>query len=133
MPARHNLFRTHRYSLLRNVIECTEPSLSHLLHPTPLIKVHDLVCLICIEVSGRIIERDMAVLADSDDAYVNLILPQLLRQLPDIPLDIALAIDEIGRLEIDLGNEPLLEILPEARTMALGKGDILIKMEHLHL
>ena len=61
------------------------------------------------------------------------ILPQLLRQILDIPLDIAFAIDEIGRLEIDLGHEPLLEILPEARPMALGKGDILIKMEHLHL
>ena len=83
LAAAHDLIDGHGDGLLRHVIDGGEPALAKLLAAAGVVEVDDLVGGGGVEIGGRIVEGDVGILADADDADVDGLLTDELRQVGD--------------------------------------------------
>src|SRR5436190_24344054 len=72
-----NLPNRHRNRPPRNLIQTFKPTLSHLLPPTGLIKVHYDVRLVSLKVGRRIVESQMPILPNTNKRKINWRFPYL--------------------------------------------------------
>ena len=72
--ALHDLVGGHRNGLLRHVVEGGEPALAHLLAAASVVEIDDDVGFTGVEVGGRVVEGDVTVFTDADEADVDRLL-----------------------------------------------------------
>ncbi len=130
MPAGHDLAGAHRDGLLRHIPQGLEPALPNLLLLAPFVQLHHLVGKIGFKVGRRVVEGDMPVLPDADHPHVHDLPAQFCTQGGDVLLHVAFPVHEVGCLEVHLGDEALLQVLAEARDVALAQGDVLVQVKH---
>jgi hypothetical protein len=109
----------HRNCPRRHGRQIRKPAFAQLLAPAGFIEFDDLIGGIGLEVGGRIVEGQMAVLADPGKAHIYGVPRNQFAQ----PLDLSV---EIGGVSIDLHedrlagqaiHDALAQILPKARAM----------------
>ena len=82
---------------------------------------------------GRgIVEGDVGVLPDADQAQIDGFDRQGLPQPLELARKLGFAVDQRHLFELHLVNKSALEVFAEARGMGLGQRDIFVKMEHFH-
>ena len=109
-----------------------EPALADLLAPAGLVERDDEVGLLGVEIGGRIVEGEVAVLADADERDVD---RRRTRSPADLVGDLprlVLAVEEVVRARCpSVANQPLEEVAAEACGMIERQADVLVEMEHL--
>ena len=84
-----------------------------------------------VEIRGRIVEREVAVLADADERDVDRRLRELAadarRRVERIPL----GIEQVVVANAGLVDQALAQVLAKARGMVDRQADVLVEMEHL--
>lgn len=71
MVTLHDLICCHRNGLLGNIVDRGKPAFSHLLHFATVIQIYNDIGVFGLKVSGWVIESDMRVFADTDQAHIN--------------------------------------------------------------
>ena len=128
--ALHDLVHGHGDGLLRHIVDGGEPALANLLVAASGIQVHDQVGDLGVEVSGRIVEGDVRIAANADQAHIDGSLADLLGQGLDA---LGGAVHEVGLTHVGLGDEALLQVLAEGSDVGLGQVNVLVQVEHLDL
>ena len=114
---REDLADRHRDRARWHVGERREPAFADLLPPARLVERHDDVRLARVEVRGRIVEGEVAVLADADERDVDGRRRERLASGPADELRILLAVEQVRHRDARRSDQPLEKILPEARRM----------------
>src|SRR3954451_10637020 len=129
--ARQDAPDRHRDRFGRHIVEGGEPALAELLAAAALIQRDNLVGHRRVEVSRRIVEGEMAVLADAGEHHVDRMGIEHGVDTLDLTLEVRrVALDEVESAELRKApGEALLQIAPEARRMRIGHGDILVEMK----
>src|SRR5690606_38150562 len=91
-----NLMNRHCNRLLRYIRKCCEPPFPYLLCLTCLIKLYYLVGFSCIEVSWRIVKRNMCILTDSNQCDIDRSLTNLGCQLFNMCGYVSFTINQMG-------------------------------------
>src|SRR5881275_1837506 len=117
---------------LGNVREVREPGLSHLLAAAGLIQVNDEIAFFGLEIRRRVIERQMAILADSDKGDVNRCCGQLLRDFANRLRNISVTLKKVILVNFSFPNQTLEEVFPKAGGMRRWQADVFIQVKHLN-
>src|SRR5438477_2606779 len=134
----YNLFRlqdlpnAHRNSAFRHILKGWEPSCPQLLSPASFIQSDHNVRLFRFEISRWVIEREMAVLPDSNEGYIDGSRDQFPSDFANHFCRVFLSMEQMVLRNARFPNQSLLQKLAEARWMRLGQPDVLIQVEHLH-
>src|SRR5581483_9147870 len=117
--------------LLRNVVQRRKPAFPELLLATRFIEIDDQVRLFRLKIRRRIVEREMAVLADTDEGDVDVFLPDQVPQPLAFTMRIFLGIDVMKRRQRQrqFAVETLPEVFSERRAMRYRQADIFVKMK----
>jgi hypothetical protein len=116
---------------MRHRIEGGEPSLAQLLAAAGLVEHHDLEPVLRVEIRRWIVERQMAVLADTGEDHID-------HQRFDEAVEagkLSVAIGGIAVNEVkgadpgQMGENTLPQISPETRRMRLRQIDVFVEME----
>src|SRR5579859_395992 len=132
--AAHDLLHGHGDCLARNVIQRREPALAELLPSASLVEFDALVTLRRGKVGRRIVEGEVAVLADAGEGHVDRVCCDQSVEALDLRIDVGgVAPDEVEGAQVgQVGDKPFLEIPAEARRMGLRHADIFVEVEGRH-
>ena len=133
VAALQNLLHRHAQGLRGHLIETPEPAFAHLLPPARLVQVHDEVGPFGGEVGRRIVEGEMAVLADAAAAQVDRRRADGRRCLVKHLRRLALAVEQVRRSDGHAAEQPLLQVLPETGLVAERQSQVLVEVERIHL
>ncbi len=131
--ALHDHAGAHGDGLLGDVVEGREPAFAELLFAADFVEVDDEVRLFCVEVARRVVEGDMAVFTDADEADVDDFVEQVFAELVDGGLEVSgVSWDEVGFLERagELCDEAFLDVFAEAGRVRFGQADVFVEVEH---
>ena len=126
-----DLAHRHRNRPLGHLFDPREPALAHLLPAAGLVEANHEVGLFGLEVGRRIVERQVAVLADAHEGHVDRTCREKCR-----PPDRAsasgvgsVAGDEVKGPGMDAGDDPFAEVAAEAGRVDSGKAHVLVEVE----
>src|SRR5712691_7507264 len=130
-PARlHDLADRHRDRPLGHVLQAREPAFAELLPAARLVEPHHDVRLLGREIGRRVVEGEVAVLADADEGEVDLAATDQLADAARLRRWIRpVALDEVEGTRVDAVREALLEVAPEAGRVGCGQAHVLVEME----
>src|SRR5207245_7917523 len=94
-----------------------EPALADLLPPARFVQGHDEVRGVGLEIGGRIVEGEVAVLADADERDVDRRGCELASDLAGDARRVVLAVEPMRARDAGLADQPLEQVLAEACRM----------------
>jgi hypothetical protein len=83
------------------------------------------------EVGGRIVEREVAVFADADKRDVDGALGDRASRAIGHRRGVPFAVEQVVPRETRLADQPLEQVLAEARRMLDRQADVLVEVKHL--
>jgi hypothetical protein len=115
----------------RHVRDRLEPPFTNLLAPARFVELDDQVGLVGLEVGRRVVEGQVAVLADADERAID-------RRLADGGADPAAdllrvlrAVEQVMPRDAGRPDQALLQVALKARRMVRAHADVLVEMKHL--
>src|SRR5712691_5152782 len=126
----HDLADRHRDRPPGHVLQALEPALAELLPAARLVEPHHDVRLLGREIGRRVVEGEVAVLADADEGQVDLAAADQLAHAARLRLRIRpVTLDEMESAGMDAVGEALLQVTAEARRVGRGQAHVLVEME----
>src|ERR1700752_374845 len=126
-----NLANRHRYRLSRNVLHRREPTLPDLLPLAGLVESDDDIRLLGVEVSGRIVEGQVTILANPDERDVDVCGRDRAGGVRGDPAGIALPVKQVIGAQPGWVNQAREQVAAEAGRMFDRESDVLVEMKHL--
>ena len=96
-------------------------------------RVDDEIRLARVEVGRRIVEGEMAVLADADERHIDRRRRDLMADRLADDLGILLAVEQVRGGDASRTNQPLVEIPPKAGRMRRRQVQVFVEVKQLHL
>ena len=117
-----------------HLVKSSKPAFAYLLKPTRLIQFNDNIGRFGLEVSRRIIEGEVSILADADERHVNRVLRDELVEPFALRLRrVRIAVQEMHCSRMHDIHKPFLQIFAETGRMRLWNSDVFVQMEHRRL
>jgi hypothetical protein len=126
-----NLPNRHRDRTRWNVADCREPPFTHLLTATRIVELDDEIRALGVEIRGRIVECEVAVLANPDERHIDRLRRQLSAEILAHRVRIATTVDQMDAYDSGRFNQPFAQVLPKARRMIVRQADVFIEMKQL--
>src|SRR6202162_3330539 len=127
-----NLLHRHRDGALRNSVEILEPTFSDLLQPASLVQCHGDVRLFCIEIGGRIVERDMSIFADTQKRDIDRRSGDGIADAADYFGGLLTPIEQVIFADTCLRDQSILKKFAETRRVGHGETDIFVEVKELN-
>ena len=106
-----------------HVADRREPPFAHLLTATRIVELDDEIRALGVEIRGRIVECEVAVLADADERDIHRLRRPAFGRDPRTPRAASpLTVDQMERYDSGRFNQPFAQVLPKARRMIARAG-----------
>src|SRR5262249_53867915 len=128
-----DLTNGHRDCPVGDLVNAPEPSFAGLLAAARFIESHYQIRLLGVEISRRVIERQVPILADPDKGNVDRSCGQETADFAAYLFEVALAVKQVIVLYPSSTDEPLEKVPAKARRMVNRQADVLIQVEHFNL
>ena len=109
-----------------------EPAFADLLLPALSVERHNQVWLLGVEVRRRIVERQVAILANPDKRHVDGRLGELAANALGDAGGVLFPIEQMIPGDARLGDEAIEEVFAKTGGMIDRQADVLVQVEHLH-
>src|ERR1700722_2293114 len=128
--ALQDLFYGHRDGARRNFGNGSEPAFVDLLSAAGLVELDDQVRVFGLEVGWGVVERQVAVFADSDECDVDWCRCQFLTYRADNFGGILFAVEQVIAADAGFSNKAFHQIFAETGGVVDRKANVLIEVEH---